>query len=720
MTNNVVQFPGPRDEEGPGATDAFEPEPEYQSHGAELEVLEGNILPAPVTSRRVPSVRDYTFTKPTWTGAKSKAKAGAGFSVKAVWVGLTRALPILLFILLPRWFWFGMGSWPNFFAWIFAVDERQDLKEVTYATRGKGGRGAPRIKAGTSADALMVRRGVAVLVGHGALAYVIGTQLGTGYWFLLLAAPAVIPTLVIGCRRDVKPMPTINLPRTRQDATEVAMNNALRSPGVGILVAPKASNPAPERVRQIGLPQDVGIGKLTRWDLPASCGRSATDVVKVSERLASVFATPLDQFHVEVGSHAAQYTVWQSPRSPFDPRDLPTHPLLKAESWDVWNPGPFARNYRHEEIRAALVFTSWLIGARPRRGKSFAARSLLAQAVLDPYVRFSIFDGKYGETWLSAKPLCEPGHYITGDDDEDAKAVLDALESLVADMRKKHKRIKGSKLSREQTRDPLSDLWIHVVVMDEAQLYITHKVYGAQITACLEILAKVGPSAGYVLVVITQRPDSDSFPTTLRAVLGARFCLQVMSYQDSNIVLGPDMSTFGFDASKIRYVGVGYLRPDDDANGQPDSWEACIMAQTFDMSDDVWASVCEYGAGLRERLAGEAKELEGSKVEIPDELLRTSDLLDRIRAYAPDDMRAQPWAQTVQTLGNYLGGVGKGALKVPTEKIPGAPASTRGRWRSEVEEALGLPVGALAEVSGGASETYPEGPPEGDPKGPRS
>lgn len=40
-------------------------------------------------------------------------------------------------------------------------------------------------------------------------------------------------------------------------------------------------------------------------------------------------------------------------------------------------------------------------------------------------------------------------------------------------------------------------------------------------------LAKKGPAAGIVLVLATQRPDSQTIPSGLRAVLGSRFALRL-------------------------------------------------------------------------------------------------------------------------------------------------------------------------------------------------
>lgn len=700
--SNVIKFPGSGTDDQPGENQALETEP-YESHGKELEVLEGTVMPA-APARRIRPVSEFSISRPTWEGTKTRTRQGVKWSGKAVLWALFTAIPTGAWLLI-RWFFIGMCRWPAFISYLAAMKEREDLMEVPHSIRS--GRGGARIKMGASADQRAVRRTSVFLAFHGVLAYVIGTQLGTGRWFLLVAAPAVVATIIRGCQLDVKPVPAMPMPTARRDVTALALTNALRSPKIGILPKPTSTNMTPKGVRQSWIPQDVGIGKQTWWELPEDCGASARDVVAQRERLASVFKTDLERLLVEVGRHSGEFVIWTSEHRPFDPRNRPEHPLLKVERFSCWERSPFGRDIRHRIITHPLLFVSWLIGARPRRGKSFAARSLLTGAVLDPYVKWTVFCGKYGDTWGDAKPLCEPGQYVVGEDDDDVKAVAEALKKLVEVMRDRHKRIKGSKLTREQTQDPTSGLAIHVVLIDEAQTYINHREYGAEIVESLVILCQVGPSAGFVPVIITQRPDSESFPTVLRAAMGARFCLSVMSFQDSNIVLGPDMSKNGYDASQIpaRLKGVGYLRPDDDGEEGPDEFDTCLLVQTFDMDDPIWAAVCAQGVRLREQLTLERRALEGPE----DELLSASTLLERIRTLAPVEVRRQPWARDVQSLGNWLGGVG-GGPKVSTERIPGGNGRM-GRSRRAVEQALELPPGTLA-------LGYPEGAPHGDPEGP--
>jgi S-DNA-T family DNA segregation ATPase FtsK/SpoIIIE len=132
---------------------------------------------------------------------------------------------------------------------------------------------------------------------------------------------------------------------------------------------------------------------------------------------------------------------------------------------------------------------------------------------------------------------------------------------------------------------------------------------GEYIGELLTWLAKKGPAAGIVLVLATQRPDSKTIPSGLRAVLGSRFALRVMDWRDSNIVLGEQMNTRGYDSSRLlpSHKGVGILRPDGDTAAGGDS--LAMTVRTYYMPNEDWRTICERGRSLREAagtLAGHA------------------------------------------------------------------------------------------------------------------
>jgi S-DNA-T family DNA segregation ATPase FtsK/SpoIIIE len=112
-------------------------------------------------------------------------------------------------------------------------------------------------------------------------------------------------------------------------------------------------------------------------------------------------------------------------------------------------------------------------------------------------------------------------------------------------------------------------------------------------------LAKKGPAAGIVLVLATQRPDTKTIPSALRAVLGSRFALRVMDWRDSNIILGEQMNTRGFDSSRLlpSHKGVGILRPDGETTAGADV--LAITVRTDYMPNTDWTALCNRGRALR-------------------------------------------------------------------------------------------------------------------------
>jgi S-DNA-T family DNA segregation ATPase FtsK/SpoIIIE len=122
---------------------------------------------------------------------------------------------------------------------------------------------------------------------------------------------------------------------------------------------------------------------------------------------------------------------------------------------------------------------------------------------------------------------------------------------------------------------------------------------GQYIGELLTWLAKKGPAAGIVLVLATQRPDTKTIPSALRAVLGSRFALRVMDWRDSNIILGEQMNTRGWDSSRLlpSHKGVGILRPDGETAAGADV--LAMMVRTDYMPNNDWTTLCERGRALR-------------------------------------------------------------------------------------------------------------------------
>ncbi|MGZ3140518.1 cell division protein FtsK [Lentzea chajnantorensis] len=372
-----------------------------------------------------------------------------------------------------------------------------------------------------------------------------------------------------------------------------------------------------ESLRLVERASRQGAGWAITVDLPAT--RKAADVVKHREDLASALAVDEIQLSVERvrgnGGHAGRVAMWVADEDPYASPPIGT-PLLAVERWDAWRPVPFGTDARGRRIDLPLVWTSVLIGAIPRQGKTMAERLAAAGLILDPYARLYVADFKNGKDWQAAEQVAH--RFMAGDDSEHVLAFLGWLVELVADVQRRYRRMQDlddvtcpeSKVTPAMSRDPSLDMPITALIVDEVHIALEDRtpvvVQGKKLTAGEQIgelltwLAKKAPAAGLVLVLATQRPDSNTIPSKLRAVLGSRFALRVMDWRDSNIVLGEQMNTRGYDSSRLlpSHKGVGILRPDGETQAGADV--LALTVRTFYMPNEDWRAICERGRALRE------------------------------------------------------------------------------------------------------------------------
>ncbi|TVT53438.1 cell division protein FtsK [Amycolatopsis rhizosphaerae] len=372
-----------------------------------------------------------------------------------------------------------------------------------------------------------------------------------------------------------------------------------------------------ESLRLVERATRVGDGWAITVDLPAT--RKAADVVKNREALASALAVDEVQLIVERvrgnGGHAGRVSMWVADEDPYASPPLRT-PLLGAEQWDAWRPVPFGRDARGRRIDLPLVWTSLLVGAIPRQGKTFATRLAAAGLILDAWTRLYVADFKAGKDWDAAAQVAH--RFLSGDESEHVLQLVGWLVELVTEVQGRYRRMRGlddemcpeSKIAPAMSRDPTLDMPITAIFIDEVQVPLEDRtpieVQGKKLTAgdyvgeLLTWLAKKGPAAGIVLVLATQRPDSKTIPSGLRAVLGSRFALRVMDWRDSNIVLGEQMNTRGYDSSRLlpSHKGVGILRPDGDTQAGADV--LAMTVRTYYMPNEDWQTICRQGRTLRE------------------------------------------------------------------------------------------------------------------------
>ncbi|MBV8933339.1 MAG: cell division protein FtsK, partial [Kutzneria sp.] len=366
-----------------------------------------------------------------------------------------------------------------------------------------------------------------------------------------------------------------------------------------------------------------GAGWHLVVDLPAS--RRASTVVASREALASALAVDEVRLIAERvrgdAGHAGRLSLWIGDGDPYAAAPLPW-PLASADSFDFWKPVPFGITARGQVVPLPMVWTSLLVGAIPRMGKTFCARIPATGAALDPYTLLIVFDGKGGKDWRPFEQVAY--RYGRGDDDETCTRLLATLRWAAADVARRFDRLAEmddelcpeSKVTPEITRNPALNMPLVLINVDEVQVYLEDetpvqvgvdakgkprfKPRGRIVCDLLTYIAKKGPAAGYMLNLATQKPDGQVIPDKLRGQLGTRFALRVMTWQASETILGAGTYKAGFDASKLlkAHKGVGLLLGAD-GETELDAGEA-ITARTYKLDIVEIRACCERGRALRE------------------------------------------------------------------------------------------------------------------------
>jgi S-DNA-T family DNA segregation ATPase FtsK/SpoIIIE len=435
-----------------------------------------------------------------------------------------------------------------------------------------------------------------------------------------------------------------------------------------------------ETLRLVERATRVGDGWAVTVDLPAT--RKAADVIKHRDALASALAVDEVQLIVERvrgrGGHAGRVFLWVADENPYAGPPLRT-PLLDVEWWDAWRPVPFGRDARNRRIDLPLVWTSLLVGAIPRQGKTFATRLAASGLILDPHTRLYVFDGKGGKDWEAAEQIAH--RFVCGDELDQVEAVRDHLVELVAEVQSRYARMATlddeicpeSKITPAISRDPDLGMPVTAVIIDEVQVFLEDPTrqqvggkkttLGAYVADLLAYLVRKGPAAGVVVILATQRPDSNTIPSRLRAVLGSRFALRVMDWRDSNIVLGEQMNTRGYDASTLlpSHKGVGILRPDGDTDAGADV--LAMMVRTYYMPNAEWREICARGRALRES----AGTLTGHAAG--DDTSRSIDPAAVVKALGTEAADSAVLTEPLASVVDYLGGELDEREFVPTAEL---------------------------------------------------
>jgi S-DNA-T family DNA segregation ATPase FtsK/SpoIIIE len=268
-----------------------------------------------------------------------------------------------------------------------------------------------------------------------------------------------------------------------------------------------------------------------------------------------------------------------------DPLAVPAGPsdLLDCKPRSIWQPVRFGKDERGRLVLVALMWVSVLIGAQPRKGKTFAARLLALHAALDPWVQLYIVDGKDSPDWDKFRMVAHRiifGTHPNPRDSDPVAHLLEALDEILDHIAKVNQVLAAlpvtvcpeGKLTEALSRDPrYPDLRVVLLVMEEFQTYFEteNQEVNKEIAAKLSRIQAVGPSAGVSILSASQKPsgvgagDVGRLFNRYRDNHAVRFALKCGNRIVSEAVLGGDAYAEGYDASSLpvgkEYLGLGYL-----------------------------------------------------------------------------------------------------------------------------------------------------------------
>ncbi|MBP2476618.1 S-DNA-T family DNA segregation ATPase FtsK/SpoIIIE [Crossiella equi] len=444
------------------------------------------------------------------------------------------------------------------YRWLFDLEARP----IRVAAGQDSGQLDGYLKLAVQRDRRVRRRGLlalaVLLVGLPALALAVvhasAVQLAVGVLLVGLAVGAA------GVPQDQPVATRAVVAATYRRITSDVIVTALAAIGVPGISSALTKNP-----HAIGFAAPItrdAEGYRADIDLPA--GVVAGDVIERRVRLAGALGRPLGCVWPEPvpSVHPGRLCLWVGDQDMITVTP-PPWPLETVGTADVFSPAPIGTDPRGRWVSLTLMFTSVVIGAIPRMGKTVWLRHLLLIAALDWRTEIHAIDLKGTGDLAPIKPVAH--RYRSGVSDEDIAYGLADVRALQQELDRRAKIINGlprdicpdSKVTPELAANPTLGLHPIVLAVDECQRWFDHSTYGPELASIVADLVRRGPAVGIIVILATQRPDADSIPPAIGSNAAVRIALKVFGHRENDMTLGPGMYSAGFRATAFSKADLG-------------------------------------------------------------------------------------------------------------------------------------------------------------------
>jgi S-DNA-T family DNA segregation ATPase FtsK/SpoIIIE len=516
------------------------------------------------------------------------------------------------------------------------------------------------LKAATGTDAATILAAEAMRSKRAAQRWVLllaGLLVAIGLWFfagplrwLLLAG--LLATLGLVGRREETPIVSaaVDLPRATKLTGPIVLR-ALNAAGLG----GKKTKSTEDEDTAVGVaklvrdPVREGRGWAVTVDLPY--GKTSEEAVEKHKKIASGLDVGAVQLFLDVvPDRERRLGMWVADADPYAGKPN-SSPLAKCPRVSVWEPQRLGVDPRGRVVSVPLIFNGFVVGSIPRQGKTFTVRDLVAPAILDAYCDMTVLGAKSSD-WEDAEGVAVSYSAGEGDDGMVAYSVA-ALRNLVAESQAAYDAIRAlpkadrpeGKITPELQQRGFRP---HVIVVEECQNIFGHRdesgvkrsPLAKQALYYATQLAKVGPAAGYILILATQRPSAEVIPTDLRDVLSIRIALKVNDRASSDTILGDYRSARGIESASLLnevHRGVSTVVGVDNGRGGDHTRLRGDL-----LTSAQFSRVCQVG---RQRRI-DAGTLRGHAAGEADPVLLEVSLLDDLLAVWPGP-EPKVWSETL-------------------------------------------------------------------------